>query len=288
MEYLIHLAILSSIFSILAISLNLIVGYTGLVSVAHAAFYGLGAYTAALLMVKLGANFFLAVLAGIAAAAVAALLIGLVLSKFRGDYYVLGSVGFAVIVHGIFLNWHSLTRGPLGIPGIPRLALLDFVFSSNLFFLILAVLFLILVYLAARFIARSSFGRVLKAIREDEEAIKVFGYNTLYYKLVIFVIGAGMAAVAGALFASYIRFIDPSSFVLFESIFILALIILGGLANLSGSVLGAVILVLLPEALRFIGFPSEVAGLLRQVVFGLLLVLLMIYRPQGLIGEYKL
>ena len=134
----------------------------------------------------------------------------------------------------------------------------------------------------------SSFGRVLKAIREDEGAIQVFGYKTLYYKLTVFVLAAMMASLAGSLFASYITFIDPTQFVLFESIFILAIIILGGLANLKGSILGALFLIVLPEILRFVGFPVDIAAQMRQVVYGFLLIILMLYRPQGLLGEYKL
>jgi branched-chain amino acid transport system permease protein len=129
---------------------------------------------------------------------------------------------------------------------------------------------------------------VLKAIREDERAIQVFGYKTYNYKLVIFIVGAMMASVAGALFASYITFVDPSSFSLNESIFILSIIILGGLANHKGAVWGAFFLILLPEALRFVGFPSDIAAQTRQLIYGLILVLLMLYRPQGLMGEYKL
>lgn len=284
MEYLVHLAIIFAIYAILALSLNLIVGYTGLLSVTHAAFYGIGGYATAILTTGFGWNFFLTLFAGVALTIIASFLIGIVLSRFDGDYYALGAVGFNFIVFSIMLNWQSLTRGPLGIPGIPRPAL----FSSNLAFLLLVVVCLLLVFLACRFITKSSFGRVLKAIREDEKALQVFGYNTTYYKLAIFIIGAGMAAIAGSLFASYITFIDPSTFTLNESIFVLAIIILGGLANLKGSILGALFLILLPEFLRFVGFPTEIAAQMRQAVYGLLLVLLMLYRPQGLVGEYKL
>lgn len=288
MEYLIHLAILFAIYGILGVSLNLVVGYTGLLSVTHAAFYGIGAYATAILLTQSGINFFLSIVLGIIIASVASFLIGIVLSRFKGDYYALGSFGFNVIVFSIFLNWQDLTRGPLGIPGISKPEFFGINLSSNFSFLILASLFLILIYFASRFIVRSSFGRVLKAIREDEQAIQVFGYNTLYYKLTIFVISAGMAATAGSLYASYITFIDPSSFTLMESIFILAIIILGGLANLRGSIIGALFLILLPEILRFVGLPMDIAAQMRQVIYGIILVLLMLYRPQGLVGEYKL
>ncbi len=288
MDYLIHILILISIYGILGLSLNLIVGYAGLLSITQAAFYGIGAYVTAILLTTTGINFFVSILLGMVITGVLSLLIGYVLSKFKDDYYALGSFGFNVIIYSIFLNWQDLTRGPLGIPGIGRPSLFGFSFSDNLSFLILAIVLGLIIYGVCVYVTNSSFGRVLKAIREDEQAIKVFGYNTLWYKLAIFVIGAMMASVAGALFASYITFIDPSTFTLNESIFLLAIIILGGLANNRGAVLGAVILILLPEVLRFVGFPSDIAAQMRQVVYGLILIFLMLYRPQGMVGEYKL
>ncbi len=288
MEYIINLAILISIYSILGISLNLVVGYTGLLSVSHAAFYGIGAYSTGILLTSLGVNFFVSVILGIVIAAIVGFLIGMVLSTFDDDYFALGSLGFGAIIFGILLNWQDLTRGPLGIPGITKPVLFGFDFSSNLLFLVITLIFFILIYLASQCIINSSFGRVLKAIREDEKAIQVFGYHTRNYKLVVFIMSAGMAAVAGALFASYITYIDPTSFNILESVFILTIIILGGLANVRGSILGALFLVLLPEILRFVGFPTDSAAQMRQVVYGIILIVLMLYRPQGLVGKYKL
>ena len=288
MEYLIHIAILISIYAILGLSLNLVIGYTGLLSITQAAFYGIGGYVTAILLTSTGMNFFLALIIGMIITGICSLVIGFVLSKFNDDYYALGSFGFNVIIYSIFLNWQSLTRGPLGIPGIPRPSLFGFTFSENFSFLILSLVFLVIIYYISRFITTSSFGRVLKAIREDEEAISVFGYHTLWFKLAIFVVSAMMAAVAGSLFASYITFIDPSSFTLTESIFILAIVILGGLTNNKGAMLGAVCLILLPEILRFVGFPDDIAAQMRQVTYGVILIVLMMYRPQGLIGEYRL
>ena len=288
MDYLIHILILISIYGILGLSLNLIVGYAGLLSITQAAFYGIGAYATAILLTTTGMNFFLSIIIGMIVTGIISLIIGYVLSKFKDDYYALGSFSFNVIIYSIFLNWQSLTRGPLGIPGITRPSLFGFSFSDNLSFLILSIILVLIVYEACVYITKSSFGRVLKAIREDEQAIKVFGYNTLWYKLAIFIIGAMMASIAGGLFASYITFIDPSSFTLNESIFILAIIILGGLANNRGALLGAIILILLPEILRFVGFPSAIAAQMRQVTYGLILILLMLYRPQGMVGEYRM
>ncbi len=288
MEYLIHLAIFSSIFAILAVSLDLVLGYTGLLSVTHAAFYGIGAYATALMLKVWGISFFVALPLAIIITMLIALAIGLVLSKFKTDYYALASLGFNVIVFAILLNWDDLTRGPLGIPGIARPELFGFKFSDSIAFLILALVLLAATYALARFIVKSSFGRVLTAIREDEEAVSVFGYHTPSYKLIVFTIAAGMAAVAGALLATYITFIDPTSFTIVESIFVLAIVILGGAGSLRGPLLGAVILILLPELLRFVGFPSDIAAQMRQVVYGLILVGLMLYRPQGIWGTYRL
>lgn len=269
-------------------SLNLLVGYTGLLSAAHAAFYGLGAYASALILTKAHLPFIFALCVGIIFPMIVAVLIGIVLSRFKDDYYVLASLGLNVIVSGIILNAQDLTNGSLGIAGIMRPKIFGFVLTSNQSFLIFAFVFLILTYLLSRFIARSSFGRALKAIREDEKSLSIFGYKTHMFKLVIFVITAGLAGLAGVMYASYITFIDPATFIVPESIFVLSMIILGGLANTEGAIIGALFLIILPEALRFVGFPADVAGQLRQVVYGVLLVLFMLFRPQGIRGEYKL
>lgn len=288
MEYFIHIGIIFTIYGILALSLNLVVGYTGLLSLAHAALYGIGAYTVAILATSFGISFFPAVLIGMVGAAITSLIIGLAVSRFRDDFYVLATLGMTVIVGNLFLNLQSVTRGPLGIPGIPRPNIGSFIFSENINFFALSLLSLVLVYFIVRLITRSPFGRVLKAIREDENALQVFGYKTHYFKLIVFMIAGSLAALAGGLYASYITYIDPYTFSIAESILMISIIILGGLANNKGAILGAFVIVILPEVLRFVGFPSDIAAQMRQVIYGLILVLLMIYRPQGMIGEYKL
>lgn len=288
MDYLVHLIIIIGIFSLLAMSLNLVVGHTGLLSITHAAFYGIGAYSTAILTTRYEMNFFLSLAAGIIFACLFAFLLGIILSRFSGDYYALVSLGFNTIVYSIFLNWKSATRGPLGIAGIPRPELGQITFSSNTAFLLLVFAAGIVVYLLSEYLAASPFGRVLHAIREDEQTTKVFGYHTEGYKLLIFIISAGCAAVAGSLYASYIMFISPQLFVVMESVFILAVIIFGGLASTRGAVWGTVFFLLIPEILRQAGFPDIIAAQMRQVVFGIVLVLVMMYRPRGLIGEYRL
>lgn len=287
-DFLILLLTFVAIYSILGISLNLVVGYTGLLSIAQAAFYGIGAYTSSLLMINFGLNFFVALLLSMTLTGVIAFLIGLVLSRFDGDYYALVSLGFVIIVFSLFLNLDSITRGPKGIPGIPKPEFFGFSFSDSMSLFLLAIVLTTIIYEFAKYLTQSSFGRVLKAIREDETALQVFGYKTTSFKLVIFVIGASLAAVAGSLYATFITFINPSTFSVMESVFILAIIILGGLASLRGSVIGALVWVALPEFLRLLGLPQEIAAQLRQALLGLVLILLMMYRPQGFVGEYKL
>lgn len=287
MDYIIHLLIIVSLYSSLAISLNLLVGFTGILSVTHAAFYGIGAYATAILMKTLGFSFLASVGLGMLVTLVIALMVGFVLSRVRDDYYALGSFGFNVIIYSLFLNWETLTKGPLGIFGIPRPEMFGYTFSSNVSFLALTVGVCSLVVLIAFYITRSSFGRVLRAIRDDEEILAPFGYVSSRFKLMIFSVVALMASLCGSLYASYISFIDPSSFTLSESIFILTIIILGGLASIRGSVIGAVILILLPEVLRFIGLPNEIAAQLRVIIYGAALVYLMYARPSGIYGKYS-
>jgi branched-chain amino acid transport system permease protein len=269
-------------------SLNLLAGFAGLVSVAHMAFAGIGAYATAILMTAYGWNFFPAALAGVTLAALAAIAVGSTLSRFRGDYYVLGSVGFNVIAVTIMLNWQEVTRGPLGIPGIGRPEIFGIILSSPEHFAALALAAMALTYGICRYIAASAFGRVLKGIREDEHALQVLGYKTAHYKMIVFVIASVLAAAAGGLLASYISVIDATLFSLNESVLALSMVIIGGLASIEGTILGAVIAVALPEGLRMLGVPETITAQGRLAIYGVLLVLLMRYRPAGFIGEYKL
>ena len=291
-----------AIWAILAVSLNLIVGYTGLLSVGHIGFFGIGAYAMAFLtsdaayeqlrteaIPTLGWPFFAALPVSVLLAGLTAVGVGVVFNRFRDDIYVLVSFGFAIIAFNVFSNLRSVTRGPLGIHEIAKPSIGGWVFDGDVEFLVVALVLLALVMLVSWFIVTSSFGRVLTAIREDEQAIEVFGYRTTHYKLAVWVISAMMAGLAGGLFASWTSYIDPSSFILMESILLVSIVILGGLATIWGSLLGAMTFVLLEEGMRFLPFlPDEHVGQARQVVLGILLVLLMLFRPQGLVGRYKL
>ena len=287
MEYLINIGILFCIYAMLALSLNMVVGLSGLISLAHAAFYGIGAYAVAILMTSHGFNFWTSMLVGMLLNGLTAFLVGKILSKFKGDYYAIVSAGLSVIVFSVLLNFKALTKGPLGIYGIGKPSILGFSFYSSGAFLMLALVFVALFYALFVLIDRSSFGRALKGLREDEELTVFLGYKTDKYKSVIFTLSAMMAGVAGSFFASYIAFIDPTSFQLAEGIFFFTMITVGGLSSAFGSVVGAAILLLLPESLRFLGLPYETAAQLQQLIYGALLVLMMAFRPQGLFGKFR-
>jgi branched-chain amino acid transport system permease protein len=287
MEYLIHILIIAGIYAILSLSLNLIVGYTGLAALGHIAFAAVGAYASSLLALNLGVSPWIGLLIGAMFAALLGAIVAYPALRLKGDYLALATFGLGVIVYSIAKNWVSLTRGPMGLPGIPSFTLFGFKFNNVWIYLCLVLVFVGITYIAIRNITKSPFGRVLTGIREDEIAVEAMGKNIFKHKLIVFVAGAFFAGIAGSLYAHYITFIDPSSFTAMESITVLLMVVFGGMASLPGSVIGAAVLVIFPELLRFLGMPSSVAAPLRQMIYGLLLVVLMILRPQGLIGKYK-
>lgn len=298
----ITIATVFAIWAMLAVSLNLVVGFTGLLSVGHIGFFGVGAYSMAVLssnpayeqlrteaLTTFAWPFFAALPVSVLLAGVVAAAVGVVFNRFRDDIYVLVSFGFAIIAFNVFLNARGLTRGAFGIHEIARPQIGGWTLNGELEFMLFVLAILAVVMIIAWFIVTSSFGRVLTAIREDEEAIEVFGYRATHYKLAIWVMSAMIAGLAGGLFASWTSFIDPFSFILLESILLVSIVILGGLATIWGSLLGAMAFVLLEEGMRFLPFmPTEFIGQARQVVLGILLVLLMLFRPQGLVGKYRL
>jgi len=286
MSYLLHILVLINIYVILALSLNLLVGYTGLLSLCHAAFYGIGAYIGTLLMVDGGLGFWPALGCAVLGTVLLSFPISMPSLRLKGDYFVLATLGFQVIVFAILYNWMSVTEGSYGIPGIPRPSVAGVPINSPgsyvLFSGAIALVCVGLLYL----IGESPYGRVLKSIREDEMAAAALGKNLFWFKTSAFSIGAGFAAIPGVLFAGYMQYIDPTSFTILESVFILSIIIIGGTGNVSGPVLGAALLVIFPEALRFLGMPDALAANIRQIIYGLALIGLLRYRPQGLLGEY--
>ena len=287
MEYLLRILIISGIYIILTISLNLILGYTGLPALGHIAFACVGAYTSSLLALNYGISPWIGLIIGACLASLLGFVIGFPSIRLKGDYLALATFGSGVIVYSVSKNWVSLTRGPMGLPGIPAFSFLNFELQPVWTYLILIIVFVFITAFVINRIVESPFGRILKGIREDEVASLSIGKDVNRYKLTVFIVGAFFAGIAGSLYAHYITFIDPSSFTVMESITVLLMVVFGGMGNIKGSFMGALILVIFPEMLRFLGMLSSIAAPLRQMIYGLLLIILMIKRPQGIVGRYR-
>jgi branched-chain amino acid transport system permease protein len=287
MEYILHLFILIIIYVILAQSLSLTSGFAGMVSLAQAGFYGIGAYTTSILSLHYHLPLYATLPTSMFISGLVALLISTIALRTVEDYFIICTLGIQVILFSLMNNWMDLTNGPLGIRGIPSIEFLRLDYSNKVPFLILSIFIALIIYLSLIFLTRSSFGRVLKALSEDEIYTQSIGKGVYYSKVIAFTITAMLAAIPGVLYAHYISYIDPSSFTVDESIFILSIVIIGGIRNLKGIVVAAAFLVLLPEALRFIGLPSDIAANLRQIIYGMMLVIVILANKEGMLGFFK-
>lgn len=287
MDYLIYVGILIGVYAILSISLNLLIGYTGLLSMAHAAFFGFGAYIVALMALSHQAPFLTSLFFALILCGVLGVIVGLSSLRVHDDYFVIVTFGLQIIAFSILNNWISVTGGPMGLRAIPQPEIFGWLISSGLEFLLITSFLACLCFIISWQIVRSPIGRILKAIREDEILPAIYGKNVAWFKILVFSVSGAMAALAGGIYAHYISFIDPTSFTILESIFIISIVIIGGAGSLWGPVFGAVVLVILPEILRFIGLPSDIAGNVRQIIYGGLLVAFMLWRPKGFIGQYS-
>jgi branched-chain amino acid transport system permease protein len=281
MEYLLHLLILVGIYVMLAQSLNLSAGFGGMISLAHAGFYGVGAYTAALLAVNYQVSFLRALPVAMLLCGLLALIVSTIALRTIDDYFIVCTLGIQVIVFSLMNNCMSLTRGPLGIPGIPCISLFGTAIETKWAFLLLTVVFAALVFVFLQKLTGSSFGRTLRALSEDEIFTQSLGKNVYLSKVTAYTISAMLAAIPGALYAHYISYIDPTSFTVDESIFILSIVIIGGMRNLWGSVIAAAFLVFLPEILRFVGMPNAIAANMRQIIYGGILIFMMFRYSRG-------
>jgi branched-chain amino acid transport system permease protein len=280
--YALHILTLALCYAVPAIGLNLLFGYTGLVSLGHMGFAGVGAYAAALLLKKAGWGFVGALCGGAAAAGVVGILVGMPCLRLRSHFFIIVTLAVGVILYTLFNNLDALTGGAEGLPGIPRPQPLDLGFGVVDFrrpqgFYWLALTVFGAIFLLQYLIVRSDFGRSLAAIRQDEAVAAARGVDVFAHKLAIFAISAAIAGIGGALKVVFLRAAAPLSFELLESINLVLIVILGGAGFLLGPLIGAVLFIAIPEVLR-------IANELRLVIFGAVLVLLALYAPRGLCG----
>jgi branched-chain amino acid transport system permease protein len=280
MQYVYTIAIFAGINVILASGFNLILGYGGLVSVAHPIFYAIGAYVSALLAMKLGVPIVFAIVLGALLAAATSMFVSLPSLRVSGDYLVIASMGFQLgLLH--ILNNIEITGAANGLTNIP--SLVDGPHRNIIFTTVVWVLAIGSVGLI-RWLVSGPYGRAITAMRNDEAAFVSLGRNPMRIKVTLFALGSGLAGLAGGIYAHFFLFLSPEQFGVFSSATLLTMVVVGGAATIAGPVLGAVLLTALPEAIRFLDMPVAIMGPMQGVIFTLLIVLFLFLRPQGLLG----
>ena len=280
-NYVLNVGILCLLYSLLSLSLNFVTGYTGIVVLGQAGFYGIGAYSYSILATKLGLTFLPATILAMAIAFCFGLLIGLPTLRLKGNYLSNVTMGFCEILRIVELNWTELTGGPFGLKNIPSPEIFGIAFKTPRmkYYLILALVVLTIIVIKNILASRS--GRAFSAIKGDEVAAEAMGVNVFRYKLLAFAIAAAVAGLAGAFYGSYVNYIDSTNFSYNQSIQILSMTIMGGLGSIPGSIIGSVFFIILPEVLRFLTS-------YRQVFYGVALVLMIMFKPDGILGGFSL
>ena len=278
--YLVRIAQLTLITVILTSALNLLTGTAGLLSLDSVVYYGFGAYTAAILSVNLGTSFLTDLVSATLGAAAFGLAIGMALVRLRSIFFAVATMGLAISFHTTVLNWDALTRGPMGYRGIPPIRFAGYELNSPIavYFAIAIVCLLVLVVIHR--LTHSFYGNAVRAVREDNECARSMGLPTRWLHAQVYAVHAAIMGAAGALYAHTNQFISPDMFVLLESALVLTGIVVGGLGSLPGAVVGALLLVLVPEALREI-------GQLRAFAFGLILFFSILLLPRGVVSEVR-
>ncbi len=278
--YITNVATSALTYIVLALGLNIVVGFAGLLDLGYVAFYAVGAYFYALLSTKAGLSFWAVLPLSAIMAAIFGILLGFPTLRLRGDYLAIVTLGFGEMIRITLNNWDSVTGGPNGILGIRGPCIPGISFSQPYHYYYLIIIIGIFTIFAVNRLNNSRIGRAWIAIREDEIAAEAMGINIVKMKLLAFALGAFFAGMAGAFFASKMKFVSPESFTFFESVIILCMVVLGGMGSILGVILGAVVLIILPESLR--GFQNY-----RMIIFGAAMVVMMLFRPQGIIGNIK-
>ncbi|HLW21893.1 MAG TPA: branched-chain amino acid ABC transporter permease [Sphaerochaetaceae bacterium] len=287
LNFVLLILIYTGIYALMAIGQNLITGYVGLLSLTQAGFFAIGSYATAILTVTFGWNFWLTIPAAAILAGFFGLLIGLPTLRLKGDYLAIATLGFGEIVRNILNNWDSLTNGPMGIQRIPMATIFGMRINpyTKYSFLVMVWIFVIVAYILFERLAKSRMGRALEAVREDEIAASSMGINTTSYKVWAFVLGASVAGVAGSLQAVFILSVTPGVFTFMVSIMVLCMVVLGGMGNFKAVVLGAFLIQFVSYFPQLVGLSNVIPPQFKQVLFGFILVSMMIWRPQGILGR---
>lgn len=286
-RYFMHILVMAGIFTIMTLSWNLLAGYTGQLNLGHAAFFGIGAYTSALVAIELGISPWLGLLAGGLLSAFFGLLLGFPALRLSGPYLAITTIGFAEILRMVAVNWVDLTRGSLGLSGVPLLTPIQlgdfqfkFYYERDYYYVVLAAA--VLTLFCIRRLIRSEFGVSLQALRDDEIGARSIGINISAYKLAVFTVSAFFAGLAGALYAHFVRLVSPEMMALHTTFDTLTMVMVGGLGTIAGPILGAVMLTFLSEGLRYLEDFMKMD--IRLVVYGFMLILTILFMRGGLVG----
>ncbi|MCR4675916.1 MAG: branched-chain amino acid ABC transporter permease [Sphaerochaetaceae bacterium] len=287
LNFFLLIVIYAGIYALMALGQNMITGYVGILSLCQAGFFAVGSYVTAILTVNFGWSFWATVPVAILLSAFLGVLIGLPTLRLKGDYLAIATLGFAEILRTVINNWDSLTNGPNGISRIPKAVIFGYTIKSKYAYIALIWVFVFIVWALFERIAKSRMGRALEAVREDEIAASSMGINVTKYKVWAFALGAAAAGLAGCLQALYIGSVMPGTYVFMVSIMALCMVVLGGMGNFAAVILGAFIIQFISYFPQMVGLSNIIPAQARQILFGLILVLMMIYRPQGILGRSK-
>jgi branched-chain amino acid transport system permease protein len=285
--YQLHTLIMAGIFAVLALSLNLLLGYTGQLSLGHAAFFGIGAYASGLLTVKLEWSPWIGLVVAVALPGLAGWMIGRLALKIRGAYFVLLTISFAGVVSLVSINWMELTNGPLGLPGVPSLevsvpGVIELPLRTKTAYYYVVLVAVVLCYLVCLALVRSRVGRALVALRENETLASSIGINVTHYLVLATVVSAAMAGLGGGLYAHYIRFVSPEVFLFTYTVTMVIMVVAGGKGTLAGPVVGAVLFTVLPEVLR-----AATSWQWQMLLYGVLLIVVLFFLPQGIVPSLR-
>lgn len=288
MEYLLSLAVFATIYTVAALSLNLLIGHAGIFSVAHATFFGIGAYATAILTTRAIGLFPVAMVLGAIVAGAVGWVFARATLRVSGDYMVVASFALLVIFTQVFTNWTSVTGGGAGLPAVPRPGLVDGeLLGSNVWFLLLCIAVAAVTYFVSYRLVHSPLGRVLRALREDEDAAASLGKFVRRFRAVVFTVSSAMAAVAGSLYAHYMSYVSPLDFTVQVTVLILTMVIVAGTTRLWAVPLAAVLVMAITDGVRYVELPAQIAPGAQQILYGLMLVLFAVLLPQGLFGRRK-
>lgn len=283
--YILSLLTSMAIFAILSVSLSLLIGHLGIFSMAHAALFGAGAYTFAFLTVHQGRSALIATAIAVVVTALAGAVMAVPSLRVVGEYFIVASFALQIVASSIFANWTSVTGGTGGVPGIVRPVVGPLDLFADEPFLIYSLLVMLVVAGLAIWLVRSPYGRMMHAIRDDEVVAATMGKPVRTTKMLVIVLAGAFAGLAGVVYGQYLMFISPGAFEVGTSVSIITMVVVGGMTSVVGALVGAGIIVLIPQLLQQLNLPESVAGPIEQVLFGLLLVLIMFTRPQGLLAD---